>query len=319
MASISQKIKKIDYAIYHDPSLFKVLLNDCSIKKGLLYSRLGRVLPHRVGIEFELLGDLAKNYVKLHPEIKSEKQFAKHFNVYKYSEDSFSGTGYTTNEVPLISLPNSLNEVRVSLIHPLQLFGLYRILIEMKRYCENPIGGGIHIHVDFSKYSSEANNKIAAKYIYNNLHEVEAIFPKYVGTYNKRKVGIQHKGTYVNFSRYNSIEFRIAPLTFDYETLLTWIVSCNKFVAKVINKCHLKPASKSNNHYFDLSMNIDAENRLTGSDQPGLDDSISTINNLYSRWTVVNQVLTSNLDYTSQTNYGNYSSYNWNDLITSGS
>jgi hypothetical protein len=314
VASISQKIKKIDYAIYHDPSLLKALLNDCSIKKGLLYSRLGRVLPHRVGIEFELLGDLAKNYVKLHPEIKSEKQFAKHFNVYKYSEDTL-GTGYTSNEVPFISLPNSLNEIRVSLIHPLQLFGLYRILIEMKRYCENPIGGGIHIHVDFSKYSSEHNNKVAAGYIRNHLHEVEAIFPKYTGNYNKRKVGIQRKGTYVNFSRYNSIEFRIAPLTFDYETLLTWIVGCNKFVSKVITECHLKPRSKCDSHYNELPIYINTVNHSIESDQSDLDNSISSINELYNRWTVVNSVLTNSLDYSGQTSY---SSYSWNDLITSG-
>lgn len=315
MASINQKIKKIDYAIYHDPSLFKTLLNDCSIKRGLLYSRLGRVIPHRVGIEFELLGDLANNYIKLHPEIKSKEQFARHFNVYKYSEDSFLSSGIVSDE--FVTRPSDLNEIRVSLNHPLQLRGLYRILIEMKRYCENPIGGGIHIHIDFSKYSSNDNNRLAAKYIQNHLHEVEAIFPEYVGTYNKRKVGLQNKGTYVNFSRYNSIEFRIAPLTFDYETLLTWIIKCNKFVSKVINKCHLKPISKPTDQCTEeLSMNIDTVSDLERLDQSVLNNSISTINELYSRWTVINRTLTNSLDYSSHNDYVTYSMVN--NLITTG-
>lgn len=75
---------------------------------------------------------------------------------------------------------------------------------------------------------------------------MEAIFPEYQGKYNKREVGIRKKGTYVNFSLHDSIEFRIAPLTFEYETLLDWIIKCNKFVSELIYKCHLDSAVRSN-------------------------------------------------------------------------
>jgi hypothetical protein len=305
VASISQKIKKIDYAIYHDPSLFKALLSDCSIKRGLLYSRLGRVIPHRVGIEFELLGHLAINYRKVHPEIKSEKQFSKHFNVYSYSEDLFDVYSRYEGNTELII--TDLNEIRVSLTHPLQLSGLYKILIEMKRYCTNPIGGGIHIHVDFSKYSNESNIKIAAGYIKHHLHEVEAIFPEYTGSYNKREVGIKRKGTYVNFSNYKSIEFRIAPLTFDYGTLLDWLIKCSKFVSRVIKECHLKPVSKSDDvkNYHENGNRVqnrfitELNSRSTYISDQYTVTSYSSLNSDHNLWCTYNNLPTNSDGYSS--------------------
>jgi hypothetical protein len=231
---ITNQIKKIDNAIYNNPLLLNSLVNDCSIKRGLLNSRLYRILPHRIGIEFELIGKLIDNFVKDNPKINTLQKFKNHFNIYEYSED------HCTIEGQDILHSGILNEIRVSLNSPYQLKGLYRLLSEFKKYCEIPIDGGIHIHVDISNYYSNKNNKLLVGYINKRLDEVESIFPKYTGTYNKREVGLCRKGTYVNISYLHTVEFRIAPLTFDYTELLTWIVKCNKFVAKAITECRLK-------------------------------------------------------------------------------
>lgn len=352
MASINQKIKKIDYAIYHEPNLLPILVQDCSISRGLLHSRLSRVIPRRVGIEFELVGTLYDRYCVDHPELenKGSKFMSKHFGVYDYCEDigrytsntffdqaildvenvaaaqsrlsglinrlatdassitrssfqsrteevAFAWDRYlesrsdmlrsrrmsrrnrrgtqinintntqiqvspysTTNgsDTPVlgivdddpsvhpspmdVALQDSIfNEIRVSIINGYQLKGLYKIMNLMKQYCEIPVGGGIHIHVDFSKYYCNENNQIAYKYITNRLDEVANIFPEYTGTYNKKRVGLSQKASWVNISNKQSIEFRIAPLTFNYETLLDWIIKVNKFVSKLISECHLKP------------------------------------------------------------------------------
>jgi hypothetical protein len=231
---IAKQIQKIDYAIWHKPTLLPTLVEDKSIKRGLLMSRLNRIIPHRVGIEFELIGDFMRNYSKVHKELKSNDQVKNHFNVLDFSEDWFN---YTSR--------GQMNEVRVSINNSFQLKGLYKILQCLKEYCEIPIGGGIHIHIDISQYSNIENNNILANYIGNRLDDVQDIFPVYTGTYNKRIVGIHQKGTWVNISILNSIEFRIAPLTFEYNELLTWIVKCNKFVSKAIKDCHLKRSTQS--------------------------------------------------------------------------
>jgi hypothetical protein len=249
VASISQKIKKIDYALYHDPSLLPAVVKDCSISRGLINSRFNRVLPRRVGIEFELEGRLMSNYQVLHPELKTDLSVERHFGIHKFSEDDFDGRPMTEVErIPITHLtdPTSrLNEVRISLTNAYQLKGLAKLMTEMKRYCLIPDGGGIHIHVDFTKYASKDNIKIAIGYISKRLDEVASIFPEYTGTYNNKKVGDHQKATWVNFSYHNTIEFRIAPLTFEYEILLDWIIKVNKFVSKLIDRCHLKPIAKS--------------------------------------------------------------------------
>ena len=69
---------------------------------------------------------------------------------------------------------------------------------------------------------------------------VLSIFPKYTGKYNKREVGIGKKATYLNISNKKSLEFRIAPLSFDYTTVINWVIQCIKFRNKVIHDCRLK-------------------------------------------------------------------------------
>jgi hypothetical protein len=246
VANTKKIFDKIDYVVRHEPNLLPLLFKDKSIKKGLLQSRLKRVLPCRVGIEFELTGNLSADYIKDHPEIKTQNQFAHHFGVFSYSEDNFDKAS---------SCYRTLNEIRVSVAHPNQLKGLYRIMESMKKYCSIPIGGGIHIHVDWSDYVSSMNKLAGIEYVNKHLDEVESIFPKYEGTYNKRRA-YDGKASYVNFSYLNTLEFRIAPLTFEYETLIDWITNCCKFVSKMNRDCKFKRISDSKTKfplYQDLS------------------------------------------------------------------
>lgn len=246
---MSTKIQKIDYAIYHNPNLIPILIKDCSINNGLIYSRLRRAVSRRVGIEFECIGNPAEYYNNSVRELSHPKDLKSIFNLLDYDQDDpINRRGAYSN--PLYNryrdLSNTLddahfNELRVSMKDYSQLQGLYKILDLFKNSCIIPIGGGIHIHIDFKDYDFHNIQLLASKYVKNHLREVESIFPKYLGSFNSRKVGIAEKRTYVNFSYHGSIEFRIAPLTFDYETLIKWVVNCNKFVTKLIHECHLIP------------------------------------------------------------------------------
>lgn len=231
------QLNKIEYAIYHDPRLIPTLMRDCSISKGMLYSRLRRAVPHRIGIEFELEGHLG-SYLKSDPSIES------YYGVLSYEEDSDT---YVIDQ-PRYVLDNreiSLNEIRISIKDFTQLKGLYLLLDEMKLHCKLPAGGGIHIHVDLSRYITVGNRSLIKDYLTKNLHKLKNIFPKYEGTYNKYKVGSRNKGTYINISRLDTLEFRIAPLTFDYSTLIKWIIGCQKITSEVLRRCHLTMNLKS--------------------------------------------------------------------------
>jgi len=388
VGNISKQIEKINYCVYHHPDLIPTLFKDTSISKGLLYSRLKRVIPKRIGIEFEGYGNFLVPYLKdNYPDFKGSiskglEFIKKKFNLIDYSEDRIEwpfGENISTQDegvdLPLLGYqdiqvnfidrtpndpnpngpdintltavvestddaldrflstleltespiimsqtplnediysatvlnqhidfrlrrmedfilrryihPNTrienflrmcrermvnfeeildsitppqeitqqpepeieritLTEIRVSIKDYTQLKGLYDILEVMKDYLKIPLGGGIHIHVDWHEYFSDINRKIAVKWLTNNLSKVEEIFPKYTGKYNRKEVGNQCKGTYVNLSYHKSIEFRIAPLTYNYETLIKWIIGCQKVVSNLINECHLvkKPKKK---------------------------------------------------------------------------
>ena len=238
-----------------------------------------RLVPRRVGIEFECIGNPLDYYkFVLKKNITRSEDFEKIFNLLDYSQDlSLTRDTSNTNSISspsitrfhhltqiIVGPDNELfNELRVSIKDYSQLRGLYNILKLFKDSCIIPNGGGIHIHIDFSDYTDNDTRVISKKYITNHLKEVEDIFPKYTGTYNERKVGILQKGTYVNLSRHESIEFRIAPLTFDYETLIEWIIKCNKFVTKLIHECHLMTDKEIGNKLSKPSPNVNLHSETT--------------------------------------------------------
>ncbi len=131
---------------------------------------------------------------------------------------------------------NDLTEIRFSFNSFKHLVYLQKFLQDMNEFCELDKKGGIHIHLDMLPYiaTSARYNFTIKNYLTNRLSEIEHIFPKYTGKYNYREVGIRSKRTYVNISRLNTLEFRIAPLTFSYSVLMGWIKDLIKFRSKLI-------------------------------------------------------------------------------------
>jgi hypothetical protein len=278
-------LRKIDYAIYHNPRLISTLFKDTSIPKGLLYSRLRRAVPHKVGIEFEGMGEFIRPWVNDHKHLlKTDKltddSVAKYFGVESIKcdhalNDRFGSTIINTNE---------LEEVRVCIKDFTQLRGLYNVMEEMKNYITIPKGGGIHIHIDMRRYipSHCFNRKIIKQYLTAHIQDIEKIFPRYRGDYNKRRIGDCSKGTYLNLSGHDTFEFRIAPLTLDYETLIEWIVKCSKLCSEVIKRCHIKFYGKNamkDGNREELFSTDNANDELTTR---GSTDSATTI---FSAWT----------------------------------
>jgi hypothetical protein len=133
-------------------------------------------------------------------------------------------------------------ESRVSIKDFSQLAGLYKFMQDLPEFCAMHEGGGIHIHIDMSMFpiAYETKEKEVHKWITHRLDEVGSLFPKYKGTYNGKRVGIRSKSTWVNISGKKTLEFRTPPLTFDYYTLMTWIVGIVKFRNRLIHECRLK-------------------------------------------------------------------------------
>ena len=228
---MNTKNQKILYAIKNNPLLIGSLLKDTSINKGMIYRELNKAVPCRIGIEFELSGSFREGFIKTHGVSKEniDKTMTNYYDVYSISSDSWYESA------------DYLYEIRVSILNFKQLKGLYKFMQDLPKFCKLHEGGGIHIHVDISKYFPlYSKEKELQKYIERHLQEVISIFPKYTGKYNKREVGISKKATYLNISNKKSLEFRIAPLSFDYTTVINWVIQCIKFRNKVIHDCRLK-------------------------------------------------------------------------------
>jgi len=214
----------------NNPLLIPVLLKDTSINNGFIYNELKKTLPCRIGIEFEAGKSFIKGFNEEHKVKATNKYLTDYYHVKEIKCDKNDPED------------DSIVENRISIRNYKELKGLYRFMQDLSKYCTLHEGGGIHIHVDVSTFFKNETDKMkeVAKYIERHLNEVASIFPKYTGKFNKRRVGIRRKSTYLNISRLNTFEFRIAPLTFDYFTLMTWIRNCIKFRNKVICECSLK-------------------------------------------------------------------------------
>jgi hypothetical protein len=212
----------------NNPLLIPVLLKDTSINNGFIYNELRKTLPCRIGIEFEAGKSFIKGFNEEHKVKATNKYLTDYYHVKEIKCDKGD------------SEDDDIIENRISIKDYKELKGLYRFMQDLSKYCTLHEGGGIHIHVDISPYRlNSKKEQEVCHYIKKRLDTIKNIFPKYTGKYNKKDVGIHHKATWVNISNYGSIEFRIAPLTFDYSILMSWIVKLVKFRNKLINDCNL--------------------------------------------------------------------------------
>ena len=229
-------------------------MKDLSISKGMIYKELNKALPCRVGIEFELAGNFVGNFVAEHPEcLNNFEDFIRdYYGVYSFNADSDTET------------LDAIRELRVSLKDFHQLVGLYKFMQDLTKYCRIHQNGGIHIHLDMTEFNFKKckQRRVVKNYITKRLTEIGKIFPKYTGTYNMKRVGDVEKGTWVNMSRLGTLEFRIAPLTFDYNTLMTWIVKLVRFRRILIHDCRLKSTLPKSGSHEDTALLCDTSQDL---------------------------------------------------------
>ena len=241
----------------HNPTLIPALLRDTSVNKGLIYRELHKALPCRIGIEFEMGKLFLDGFKKKYDEKATDKSMAEHYGVFEIRSDTpepfnprrrvvASNNPRMDDRVeydgPADTIDDRIIETRVSIKDYSQLVGLYRFMQDLPEFCTLHEGGGIHIHIDMSMfpYEHKPKEKEVHKWLTHRLNEIENLFPKYKGKYNRREVGIRTKSTWLNMSNKHTLEFRIPPLTFDYYTLMSWIVGIVKFRNKLIHECQLK-------------------------------------------------------------------------------
>lgn len=269
---MSTKAEKVKYAIYNNPLLINTLLRDTSINKGMIHRLLHKAIPCRIGIEFELAGVFTKGFNKKYNKNLNDSNkntmLTKFYEVKEINEDPVD---YNNEE-------DALREIRISIDSPKQLVGLYVFMQDLSEFCRLHQNGGIHIHVDISQLALLSQTKeLCQRYIKNRLTEVGKIFPKYTGKYNKRQVGISYKSTWVNISIKKSLEFRIAPLTFNYSTLVGWIRQLIVFRQNLVRDCKLKKVEcTSGKTVGSLSLTLDSTDPLTSIGYVELREAAST-------------------------------------------
>lgn len=284
----------------HNPTLIPALLRDTSVNKGLIYRELRKALPCRIGIEFEMGANFRSGFqTKYNPKAKDE-DIAKFYKVLNIRCDDAKVTlnqalsrqnrirrelreaqQDVSRDEPADD-PDRLIESRISIKDYSQLVGLYKFMQDLPEFCTLHEGGGIHIHIDMSMfpYRGKAKENEIHKWITHRLDEVGSLFPPYKGKYNRKEVGVNRKSTWVNMSGKHTLEFRILPLTFDYATLMSWIVGIVKFRNKLIHECSLRKDFKPKTIQAgdEVWIEVDSNEPLDGEALEGVANYLDDIN-----------------------------------------
>ena len=231
MVNISPaEIKQI---VLTDPTVLKHMLRNPNYDKRKITGIISQMFKYDVGLEFELFGSLSSlSKTKIHSVDKAKDRkiidttIARKLRVMSYSEDHYHFKSLIEQR--------DLNELRIRLRGHLGLVPLWNSLNYMRELCMIPKNsGGIHIHVDCTKYlySKYDRDTLCEWFNKSDVQDrILAIFGGYDGTYNKPGCKVQTKGYYTNISRLDTVEFRIGKLTFDYSTISTWIYKCQLLV-----------------------------------------------------------------------------------------
>jgi hypothetical protein len=193
------------------------------------------MVPYRVGIEFECFGAVGSYLIK-DKKKPSNKEIRDKLGIYDFSEDEhWHNPNDETSDV-------NLNEVRVSFLGYKQLIHFYKTIMILNKCLIIPAEkGGIHIHID-APFVKEHSHKVVEWFDKNTIQsQILRIFEGYKGTYNSKGAGTS-KGHYVRVAiTYNTIEFRIGHLTFDYDTIIRWVIECSKLVRQCMTELGAKP------------------------------------------------------------------------------
>jgi hypothetical protein len=257
------------------------------------------LVPYRIGIEFETFGAVGQYLFPSRvviDELKKNQDYRLRHGIQKTTDDEKSidelirsklnlvafreDTHQHTLEPPLnkvyVEGERDMNEVRISISGYKQLITLWNTLRILNKCLVIPsINGGIHIHVDAKFVRTAAGRDYAVNWFNQPaiLSEVLQIFEGYSGTYNERSASI-NKGNYIRVSDYPTIEFRIGRLTYDYSTLIRYIIKCSELVRKCKHEFQInpdkfskKPEEKSRSSSYTLTDNSsNTTNRLNPTD-----------------------------------------------------
>lgn len=197
--------------------------------KGIMKS----MIPFRFSVEFECFG----GYLN----VSNKKTILS----VSSNIDSFT-------PIRLEVYRESVNEIRISCLAYHQLEAFYQRLEHMKMYNKGGNGTGIHIHIDISSFDYASYSRIKmrkAVQLFDSVEVLDKVYQifgsKYQGAYNKRGARTQSKGWWINcFRDFDTIEFRIGDLTFEYEELIKIIIELEKLVKHIMLQSGFKLTRK---------------------------------------------------------------------------
>lgn len=177
-------------------------------------------LPTDTGIEIEILPSRTPDIYKEWENI--EKSFGLKY--YSYSRQSDVEGNPCKGELKF-----RLSKGEQGMI------ALYHVCELLKKHFELNLSSGIHYHINAPQIR-ESNNKM---YILKSDPEVSSYILqqldtwKYKGLFNKRMVN-NSKGVWVNYGTpFNTLEYRIGEMTFDYTLLMKRITHCHAITREV--------------------------------------------------------------------------------------
>lgn len=237
--------KRVKWLAMNQPLTLPSIINDSRFDKRIFIGILHDLIPRRTSIEIECIGRLTnfkqpgkeKHVYKLCADTTSYPELARKYNIHSLLiDDQHAGFRVT-----------DYDEHNISIINYTQIIGLYNILQDMQKFCSLNTASGCHIHLDLHKTMKLPNyshNEIATFFTNKcNNGTIESIFGKYPegGMMWIKACGNNHKGNWITTRKdYKSLEFRTAPMTFDYSTIIKWFIAVNKllneFEHTLINK-----------------------------------------------------------------------------------
>lgn len=263
MGNLNQA-QKVKYAVLNAPYLIPVYFKP-PYNPTLTNKILNKMVNRMAGIEIECFGSLVMSTI-FDKDDKSKKGYddenysanyyedmAFLYGIDKYHEDcNYYHSIWLSYKKALDNNPDGecFNEHQIRIKGYKQLIGLYNILEDMKRYCILNPASGIHIHLDLAmEWRQESSKRVAlANKITKNMDKIEQIFypgSKYIPNHNyDRSCNPYSKGSaWVSIRDYNSVEFRLAPMSFEYTDIVRWIVECTKLLNSLIGQPKIKGKS----------------------------------------------------------------------------
>jgi hypothetical protein len=196
--------EKIDYLLNNNP----IPLSNISVDNEEVINYITSLLPYSTGFEIECS--------------INEKFDTKILNV-EFSKIPFILEVIIDSCEQRFRIPNGIKG----------FLCLYLISQNLCKYSElNPLSG-IHYHVDFNDNTSNLYKQcrtLDLNFKENILKELDTW--NYIGTYNDRNISFGAHWIKLN-SEFQTLEFRIGEMTFDYKLLIKRILHCNKLVGDI--------------------------------------------------------------------------------------